>query len=158
MPPAEAMYVFINHERNCWSTTLFYRPCLNPKTAPTRDSQWMSGAICTLAVYTEMQQHFKESYEHETHQELGNSTIVLCLTSSCVHLPIFLKYLFRIRVNCKRTCEPVPPLLHCRRSPNHFGMEFTSNNLRLHVSKAGEIIATFRFARFHAAPKHGLRP
>ena len=37
-------------------------------------------------------------------------------------------------------------------------MEFTSNNLRLHVSTAGEIIATLRFARFHAGPKHGLRP
>ena len=75
-----------------------------------------------------------------------------------MHLPILLKYVFRIRVNCMRTCQPVPPLLHSRRSPNHFGMEFTSNNLHLHVSTAGDIIATLRFARFHAAPMHGLRP
>ena len=37
-------------------------------------------------------------------------------------------------------------------------MEFTSNNLHLHVSTAGDIIAALRFARFHAAPMHGLRP
>ena len=82
----------------------------------------------------------------------------MCLTSSCVHFSIFLKYLFCIRVNCKRTCQPVPPLLHSRRSPNHFGMEFTSNNLRLYVSTAGDIIATLRFARFRAAPNYKLRP
>ena len=37
-------------------------------------------------------------------------------------------------------------------------MEFTSNNLRLHVSTAGDIITTLRFARFRAAPKYKLRP
>ena len=75
-----------------------------------------------------------------------------------MHLPIFLKYVFCIHVNCKRKCQPVPPLLHSRRSPSHSGMEFASNNLRLHVSTAGDIITTLRFARFHAAPMHGLRP
>ena len=82
----------------------------------------------------------------------------MCLTSSCVHFSRFLKYVFRIHVNCKRTCKPVPPLLHSRRSPNHFGMEFASNNLRLHVSTVGDILATLRFARFHAAPNYKLRP
>ena len=80
----------------------------------------------------------------------------MCLTSSCEHVSI--QYVFRIHVNCKRTCEPVPSLLHSRRSPNHFGMEYISNNLRLHVSTAGDVIATLRFARFHAAPMHGIRP
>ena len=75
-----------------------------------------------------------------------------------MQLSKFVKYLFRIRVNCRRTCEPVPPLLHSRRSPNDLGMEFTSNNLRLHVSTVGDIIATLRFARIHTAPNYKLRP
>ena len=31
LSPAEPLYVFINHERNCRSKTLLYRPCLNRK-------------------------------------------------------------------------------------------------------------------------------
>ena len=153
MSPAEPLFVFIDHERNCGSKT-FYRPSLNHKPHRPEIPSEGWGPTCTLAVHTEMQQHFKESYQKWTHEEL-----VYCVRHLRVCIfPYFLKCLFRIRVSFKRTCEPAPPLLNSSGSANHLGMEFTSNILRVHVPTAGDIISTLRVARFHAAPRHGPRP
>ena len=140
------------NERNCGSKT-FYRTSLNQKSRRPQIPIGGSGPLLRLQFTRRCNHTSRKVTKMDTRRAR-----VLCLTSSCVHFSIFFKYLFRVRINCKRTCEPVPPLFHSCRSASHLGMEFTSNNLRLHVPTAGDTISTLRFARFHAAPKHGARP
>ena len=144
-----------NHKQNCGSKTLFYRTCMN---CEPRRPEIPNGC---LGPHVRLQ--FTRRCNNPSRKVTHMSTRRAREQHSCIVSDIFVcafAHISQVCVShpCQAYMSAVPPLLHSRRSPNNFGMEFTSNNLRLHVSTAGDIIATLRFVRFRAAPKHGLRP
>ena len=72
--------------------------------------------------------------------------------------PTFVSQIVLLHVICKRTLDLVPPVLFEVHSETFSERTFNRITCAGRVPRAGDIIASRRFAFFDATPKHGLRP
>ena len=104
------MYVLINHERNCWSKTLFCRPCLNRKPRRPEIPRGCLGPHVRLPFTWRCNNTSRKVRKMNTRRtreqySCSVSDIFVCafshISQVCVSHP------------CKKASEHVSPYLHC---------------------------------------------